>query len=273
MGLGDRLRGWLRRDGFLRVGLCLSVEHLRSGREGSTSEGSAAARTLHMIRFLGHILTSLGSKVLIALSGLALAGFVVFHMLGNLQVFEGPEALNAYAAFLRDMPMALWGARLTLLAIVAVHIGLSVRLAIQNRRARPVGYVTHRYRRASLASRTMAITGSLLVLFIVFHLLHLTAGWLDPSMHNRLDIRGQRDVFGNVVHAFQNPVLVVIYLVGQVVLGLHLSHALSSSLQSLGMEHPMLDRLFRGAGPLVAMLVVVGNTAILLAIAFGLVHA
>ena len=226
-----------------------------------------------MIRFLGHTLTSIGSKVLIALSGLALAAFVVFHMLGNLQVFQGPDALNAYAAFLREMPMALWSARLTLLAIVAVHIGLSVRLAINNQRARPVSYVTHRYRRATLASRTMALTGSLLVLFIVFHLLHLTVGVVDPSAHNRLDIHGQRDVFGNVIHAFQNPLLVLVYLIGQAVLGLHLSHALSSSLQTLGMEHPMLDRLFRGVGPLIAMLVVVGNTAIVLAIAFGLVHA
>ena len=234
---------------------------------------AGATRPLPMIRFFGHILTSLGSKVLIALSGLALAIFVIFHMIGNLQVFQGPEALNSYAAFLRDMPLALWSARLTLLGIVAVHIGLSVRVAIHNRRARPVGYVTHRYRRASLASRTMALTGSLLVLFIVFHLLHLTAGLVDPSVHNRLDFRGHRDVFGNVVHAFQNPVLVVIYLIGQVALGFHLSHALPSSLQSLGMEHPMLDRLFRGTGLLVAMLVVVGNAAIVLAIAFGLVRA
>lgn len=229
--------------------------------------------SLPMIRFFGHILTSLGSKVLTALSGLGLAGFVVFHMLGNLQVFEGREALNAYAAFLRDMPMALWSARLALLAIIALHIGLSIRLAIHNRRARPAGYTVHHYRRASLGSRTMMLTGSLLVLFIVFHLVHLTAGWLDPVLHNRLDLRGQRDVFGNVVHAFQNPLLVVIYLAGQVVLGLHLSHALSSSLQTLGIEHPMLDRLFKGAGPLVALLVVVGNVAIILAIAFGLVHA
>jgi succinate dehydrogenase / fumarate reductase cytochrome b subunit len=107
----------------------------------------------------------------------------------------------------------------------------------------------------------------------VFHLLHLTAGWVDPSFSDRLDIKGNRDVFGKVVHAFQNPLFVVIYLVGQVVLGLHLSHALSSSLQTLGMEHPMLDRLFRGVGPLVALLVVVGNVAIVLAVAFGVVHA
>jgi succinate dehydrogenase / fumarate reductase cytochrome b subunit len=226
-----------------------------------------------MIRFFGYILTSLGSKVLVALSGLGLAGFVVFHMLGNLQVFQGPDALNTYAAFLREMPMALWTARLGLFAIVSLHIGLAYRLTMHNRRARPVPYAVREYRRASLASRTMALTGSLLVLFIVFHLLHLTAGWVDPSFSDRLDVRGHRDVFAKMVHAFQNPLFVVIYLVGQVVLGLHLSHALSSSLQTLGMEHPMLDRLFRGAGPLVALLVVVGNVAIVLAVAFGVVHA
>ena len=102
--------------------------------------------------------------------------------------------------------------------------------------------------------------------------------WIVPQLVERfrvlrLDFRGHRDVFGNVVHAFQNPALVVIYLTGQVALGFHLSHALSGSLQSLGLEHPMLDRLFRGAGLLVAMLVVVGNAAIVLAIAFGLVRA
>src|SRR5688500_17072160 len=243
--------------------------------EPSGVQVKKAARfdSLPMIRFFGHILTSLGSKVLIALSGLGLAGFVVFHMLGNLQVFEGQDALNAYAAFLRDMPMALWSARVALLAIAGLHIGLSARLAIQNRRARPAGYVAHHYRRASLASRTMALTGSPLVQSIALRRLQLTAGWLDPDLHKRLCRRGQRDVFGNLVHAFQTPLLVAIYLAGQAVLGLLLSHALSSSLQTLGLEHPMLDRLFRGAGPLVALLVVVGNVAIILAIGFGLVHA
>ena len=226
-----------------------------------------------MISFFGNFLSSLGSRVLVALSGLGLAGFVVFHMLGNLQVFQGPDALNRYAAFLRDMPMLLWTARLGLLGIVIVHITLSTRLALQNRRARPVAYAVREYRQASLASRTMALTGSLLVLFILFHLLHLTAGWIDLSFPDRLDINGNRDVFGKVVHAFQNPVFVVIYLAGQVVLGLHLSHALSGSLHTLGMEHPLLDRLFRGTGLAVALLVVAGNTAIILAVAFGLVNS
>lgn len=224
-----------------------------------------------MIRFFGHVLTSLGSKVLVALSGLGLVGFVVFHMLGNLQVFQGQAALNGHAALLHEMPMLLWSARLGLFGIVVLHIGLAVRLAMTNREARPVGYAVREYRQASLASRTMALTGSLLFLFIVFHLLHLTAGWIDPSFSDRLDSQGQRDVFAKVIHAFQNPLFVAIYLIGQVLLALHLSHAVSSSLQTLGMEHPLLDRLFKGAGPAVALLVAVGNSAIVLAIAVGAV--
>ncbi len=225
-----------------------------------------------MTRLFELTFSSVGSKVVVALTGLALAGFVVFHMLGNLQVFESAEALNAYAAFLREMPMLLWTARLTLLGLAVVHVGMSIQLAVLNRRARPAPYEVRDFRRASLGSRTMAVTGSLLLLFIVFHLLHLTAGVVDSTYIDKLDLRGQRDVFGKIVHAFQNLWFVTIYLSSQAVLGLHLSHALSSSLQSLGIEHPLLDRLFRGAGPAIALLVVTGNSAIVLAVALGIVH-
>lgn len=218
-------------------------------------------------------ITSLGSKVVVALSGLALAGFVVFHMLGNLQVFEGADAINSYAAFLRELPILLWAARAGLLLVVGTHIALAIRLAIDNRRARPVAYGTREYRKASVASRTMALTGSLLLVFIVFHLLHLGAGLVDPSFPDRPDLRGHRDVYGKMLHAFQNPLFVLIYLAAQAVLALHLSHGISSSFQTLGLEHPILNRFFRAAGPLVAGIVVAGNTAIILAIALGVLHA
>jgi succinate dehydrogenase / fumarate reductase cytochrome b subunit len=225
-----------------------------------------------MMRLFNHFQTSLGSKVVVALTGLGLAGFVVFHMLGNLQIFEGREALNGYAAFLRDMPMLLWTTRLGLLSIVALHVGLAIRLALHNRRARPVAYAVREYRKASLASRTMAVTGSVLLLFIVFHLLHLTAGVVDTSFPDQLDLQGHRDVYGKVVHAFRNPLFVALYLAGQLVLGLHLSHAVSSSLQTLGLEHAAFNRLFKAAGPAVALLVVLGNIAIILAVFLGVVR-
>lgn len=225
-----------------------------------------------MIRLYNHLHASIGSKLLVALTGLCLVGFVIFHMLGNLQVFEGREALNAYADFLRNMPILLWSARAGLLGLVVLHVWTAVTLAKRNRAARPVGYATRTYRHASLASRTMAISGTFLLLFIVFHLLHLTAGVVDASYQEGLDLRGQRDVYGKMIHAFGNPWIVLAYLAGQVVLGLHVSHGVSSSFQTLGLEHPALNRLFKGAGPAVALLVVLGNAVIVLAILFGAVH-
>ncbi len=224
-----------------------------------------------MTRLLSHFQSSVGSKVVTALTGLGLVIYVIFHMLGNLQVFEGPHALNSYAAFLRDMPIMLWTARIGLLSIAALHIGLAVQLSLRNRRARPVAYAAHHYRQASFASRTMAVSGTVLLLFVVFHLLHLTAGLIDPLPSDRVDLEGHRDVYGKLIHAFQNPFIVGLYLAGQLGLGLHLSHAVSSSLQTLGFEHAALNRLIKAAGPSVALVVVLGNLAIVLAIFLGIV--
>lgn len=225
-----------------------------------------------MTRLSSHVQSSIGTKVVVALSGLGLVSYVIFHMLGNLQVFEGPHALNTYAAFLRDMPILLWMARIGLLGVVVVHIVLAIRLSLHNRRARPIAYATRGYRQASVASRTMAVSGSVVLLFIVFHLLHLTADVGDPSPTDRIDAEGHRDVYGKLLHAFQNPVMVAIYCVGQLGLAFHLSHAVSSSLQTLGLEHATLNRLFKAAGPSVALVVVLGNVVIIVAIFVGIVR-
>lgn len=214
----------------------------------------------------------MSNKILSSLAGLGLAGFVVFHMLGNLQIFEGPDALNGYASFLREMPILLWTARLGLVAVAVCHIGFAVQLAVRNHRARPVAYVVRTYRQASFVSRTMALSGSFLAVFIVFHLLHLTIGLVDPTLPHRLDAQGHHDVYAKMLHAFRNPLYVTAYCAGQFVLGLHVSHAVSSSLQTLGIEHAKCARLFRAAGPAVALFVVAGNLTIIVAVFLGLVH-
>lgn len=208
----------------------------------------------------------------LAMTGLGLVVFVVFHMLGNLQLFEGPHALNSYAAFLRDMPIVLWAVRIGLLSIAVFHIGLALQLGMRNRRARPVEYTVHRYRQASIASRTMAISGMALLVFVAFHLLHLTAGVIDPGFNDRLDAEGHRDVYSKVVHAFQNPFVVLLYLAGQLGLGLHLNHAIASSIQTMGFEHAGLNRLLKALGPVIGLIVVLGNVAIILAVFLGIVR-
>jgi len=215
---------------------------------------------------------SMSRKVVASLAGLGLVGFVVFHMLGNLQVFEGSDALNGYASFLRDMPFFLWTARVGLLAVAAAHVVLAIQLALRNRHARPIAYAVRDYRNASVASRTMALSGSLLLVFIVFHLLHLTAGLVDPAVPSRVDAQGHLDVYGKLLHVFQNPLYVAVYCAGQLVLGMHLSHAVSSSLQTLGLEHAAWNRVFKAAGPAVALLVVCGNLSIILAVFLGMIR-
>lgn len=225
-----------------------------------------------MARPSNHFQSTVGSKVVMALSGLGLVIYVIFHMLGNLQVFEGSHALNAYAAFLRDMPILLWTVRIGLLSLAALHIVLAIRLTLRNRHARPTAYAVREYRQASFASRTMAASGFVLLLFIIFHLLHLTAGVIDPSAVDRLDVEGHRDVYEKLIHAFQNPFIAALYLTGQLGLGLHLSHAVTSSVQTLGLEHAGFNRLFKAAGPTVALVVVLGNVAIIMAIFLGIVR-
>ena len=225
-----------------------------------------------MVRLFAHFQSSVGKKMIMALTGLGLAGFVMAHMLGNLQLFEGPHALNSYAAFLRDMPIVLWAVRIGLLSIAVFHIGLALQLGMRNRRARPVEYTVHRYRQASIASRTMAISGMALLVFVGFHLLHLTAGVIDPGFNDRLDAEGHRDVYSKVVHAFQNPFVVLLYIAGQLGLGLHLNHAIASSIQTMGFEHAGLNRLLKALGPVIGLIVVLGNVAIILAVFLGIVR-
>lgn len=225
-----------------------------------------------MTRQSNHFKSSVSSKVVMALSGLLLVSYVIFHMLGNLQVFEGAHALNGYAMFLRDMPILLWTARIGLLSLAVLHIVLAIRLTLRNRRARPVAYAVREYRQASFASRTMAASGLVLLLFLVFHLLHLTAGVIDLSAVDRLNVEGHHDIYGKLVHAFQNPFIVALYVAGQLGLGLHLNHAVTSSVQTLGLEHAAFNRLFKAAGPTVALVVVLGNVAIIMAIFLGIVR-
>lgn len=226
-----------------------------------------------MTQLFSHLQTSVGRKLVVAVTGLGLVTFVIAHMLGNLQVFEGPHALNSYGAALRTMPILLWAVRLGLVGIVVLHLVLALRLQARNLDARPIAYGTRTYRRASLASRTMAVSGTVLLLFVVFHVLHLTAGVIPPSLGTGVDGEGHRDVYGKVVHAFQNPVMVALYLLGQLALVFHVSHGVSSGFQTLGLEYTALNRLFKAAGPVVALIVALGNVAIILAIFLGIVRA
>jgi succinate dehydrogenase / fumarate reductase cytochrome b subunit len=208
--------------------------------------------------------SSIGRKVVMAVTGVVLVGFVVVHMLGNLQLYLGPEALNGYAEKLREIPVVLWGARLVLLGAVALHIWAAASLTRTNMAARGVGYRERRNRESTYASRTMRWSGVLLLLFIVYHLLHFTVGNVHPSF-----VPG--DVYHNMIAGFQAGIVPFFYIVAMLALGLHMYHGVWSLMQTVGLSHPRYDRLRYAVAALVTAAVVLGNLSFPIAVMAGLV--
>jgi len=202
-----------------------------------------------------------------AVTGLILFGFVVAHMIGNLQAYLGPEAMNGYAAWLREVAhgAGLWIARGVLLLATALHVWAAVSLARGNVRARPIGYRRRAFERSTYASRTMVWSGPILALFVVYHLLHLTFGTVHPSF-----VEG--DVYHNFVAGFQNPLVSGFYILAMIALGIHLYHGIWSLLQTLGLSHARYNGLRQGFAGLMTAVIVVGNISFPLAVLAGVIR-
>ncbi|MSP24717.1 MAG: succinate dehydrogenase cytochrome b subunit [Myxococcales bacterium] len=217
--------------------------------------------------------STIGRKVVMAASGALLFGFVIAHMLGNLQIFLGPEAINEYSHGLHNVPALLWGARAVLLLAVLAHIVTAVQLALHNKRARPIAYRMKKDAVTSYAARTMVWSGPLLLLYIVYHLAHLTFGYTDGIGYQHLptDANGLPDVYHNVVNSFRVPWVTAVYVTAQLALTLHLYHGAWSMLQSLGLNHRRYNEALRSSLVAIAMAVTVGFVAVPLAVQFGFV--
>lgn len=229
-----------------------------------------------MSRIATALRSSVGAKSIMAVTGLGLVGFVIAHMLGNLQVFAGPEKLNAYAAQLQDLGPLLWVARLGLLAMFALHVASAARLVRLNKDARPTEYVyAQKWSTSTFASRTMWMTGLITLAFVVYHLLHFTFGVIQADNvgleYTLQDGRVVHDVFAMVVKGFQNPLVAVSYVVANVLLAIHISHGASSAFHTLGLTNPRLAFLRKGFGPGLAAVIALGNVAMPLAVLFGAV--
>ncbi|HET8646662.1 MAG TPA: succinate dehydrogenase cytochrome b subunit, partial [Vicinamibacteria bacterium] len=211
--------------------------------------------------------SSLGRKVIMAFTGVILFGFVIGHMVGNLQVYQGPEKLNAYAETLRHFGPLLWLVRLVLLATVALHIWAAASLTRSNLSARAVGYDRFQPQSSTYASRTMRWSGVILLLFIVYHLLHFTFG--TRAVHPQF-VPG--DVYHNFITGFQNPLVSFFYILSMLALGLHLYHGAWSILQTVGLSHPRLDRVRYGLAAAITAIIVLGNISMPVAVMAGLLR-
>lgn len=210
--------------------------------------------------------------MIVAITGIILIFFVIGHLLGNLQIFLGPDWINGYSQHLRDLGPLLWAVRLFLLAAVIVHIWVTIQLAIENRRARPEAYADRHYVKADFASRHMVMSGLIVLAFIIYHLAHFTVRVTDPRFGLfKADPLGHYDVYSMMVYAFQNYFVSGFYVLGLFLLALHLSHGSSSFFQSLGLTDEKLTPRLALGGRIFAWLLFAGYTSIPVAILFGLI--
>ena len=210
--------------------------------------------------------TTVGKKAIMAVTGFMLFGFIVGHLLGNLQIYLPPEKINHYSAALKALPALLWSARITLLIAVGLHIWSSYKLWILQREARPIKYIKKANLNSTYASRTMLWSGPIILAFLIFHLLHFTFGTVHPG--GPFD---EHNVYNNVVTGFQVWPVSLFYIVAMIMLCYHLYHGLWSMFQSLGFSHPVYTPWLKGLAKVVAILIAVGNISIPVAVLAGFI--
>ena len=210
--------------------------------------------------------SSVGKKVVMAITGLIMLLYLITHVLANLLVFQGPTRINAYSAFLHGTGGALWIARLVLLAALVLHVIAAVQLAGRRQEARPVAYAAGREPQVStFAARTIRWGGALILAFLIYHILHFTIGSAHPDF-----VEG--DPYHNVTTGFRNPIVVIVYLVAMGAVGLHLYHGVWSSGRSLGISPPSPNPLRRTVAVVLALMIWLGFTVIPIAVYAGVVR-
>jgi succinate dehydrogenase / fumarate reductase cytochrome b subunit len=208
--------------------------------------------------------TTVGKKAVMAVSGIVLAGFVVGHLLGNLQIFLGPDAFNSYARTLRHLPEIVWPTRILLVIMVTLHIWSSLQLAVTKSEARPISYVKHKPAGSSYASRTMYWSGPIIAAFVIYHLMQFTFGVGGTPYH-------QFDAYGNVIEGFRVPAVSIFYIIAMALLCLHLRHGLWSMFQTLGFYHPKHTPRIHRLASLIALFIFFGFISIPIAVVLRLI--
>jgi succinate dehydrogenase / fumarate reductase cytochrome b subunit len=213
--------------------------------------------------------SSVGKKWIVALTGLAMVAFLIGHLAGNLQIFLPPEHINKYAAFLKGLGELLWLMRLGLLIAVILHIVFTIKLALENRAARPQKYAVKRSVQAKLSTRTMVWSGSYILCFIVVHLLHFTAQTIHPEYRLWQDEAGRSDVYRMMVFGFQDPLMAGFYILGMLLLCAHLSHGIGSLAQTMGMRTKQATATLNMGGRALALVLGIGFISIPVAVQAG----
>jgi succinate dehydrogenase / fumarate reductase cytochrome b subunit len=221
-----------------------------------------------------HLLTSsVGRKLLMAVTGMMLAGFITVHLLGNLSVFAGSEAINIYAEKLHSLGPIVWIFRLVMLGLFSVHIAFGIKLTMENSSASPEAYAIKTRLKTTFAAESMIYTGLILLVFLLYHLLHFTVQVVHTDAVSMLlpEVNGRPNVFAMVGSSFNSAFISIVYVVAMCALFLHLSHGLQSFVQTLGLNNgPSQDKVAY-IGKLVAVFFGLAYIAIPLAFLFHIV--
>jgi succinate dehydrogenase / fumarate reductase, cytochrome b subunit len=224
-----------------------------------------------MKQALTFIDTTLGKKVVMAISGLVLFGFVLGHMAGNLQIFLGAEAFNSYAIGMHEkLGPLLWVARAVLLVAVIAHIVMAVQLVTRASAARPIGYRVKKNETTTFAALTMKFSGLTLLFFVLFHIAHFT--FPGVAMSAAYEHQGYSMAYSNFVNGFSIPWVVALYIAAMISLGLHLYHGSFSLFQTLGINNPLRNGTIKAGAQFVALIITVGNIILPLSVLLGLVQ-
>jgi succinate dehydrogenase / fumarate reductase cytochrome b subunit len=240
-----------------------------SNTRASSPQCALAVRSVSVVPAgpRGLLLSSVGQKVIMAVSGAIMVGFVTTHFIGNALVFAGPAAINGYSAMLHDSHGLLWVARAVLLIAVGLHIGAALSLYAKNSGARHERYRVKRDLATNYAARTMIVSGPILLGFIVYHLAHLTFGFVPGNYEH-----SATNVYSNIVRGFSIPWVAGLYVASMLALGFHLFHGAWSMLQSLGVNHSAYNRRIMRAALGLTLFVTLGNISIPLAVLLGIVR-
>lgn len=203
--------------------------------------------------------STVGRKILMAISGQLMVLFVVVHLLGNSTIFFG--WLNAYAEHLHALPPLVWIFRLVMLTLVGIHACYGIMITLENKAANPGAYAVSRKLKASFSSENMIWTGVLILLFVIYHLTHFTAHLWPDIVANTLP-NGGVDVLNMVVTSFRHGIIAFVYVAAMVVLFLHLNHGIQSFFQTMGWNNDCSLPVISKIGKVIAVIFLVGYSSI-----------
>jgi succinate dehydrogenase / fumarate reductase, cytochrome b subunit len=235
------------------------------------SEAPLQAKKLSANPFIAFYQSSIGKKIIVALTGLYLILFVIGHLLGNLEIYLGQDRLNAYAEFLQGMGPILWIERIILILAAILHIVATIQLTIENRAAKPQKYARPAYQAATPASRTMIYSGLLVLCFVIYHLLQFTFMLTNPKYRNLYDHFHRHDVYRMEILGFQQPLIALFYAASIFFLAAHLSHGFFSLTQTLGINNRRVSSFISNGGRWLSWLIFIGYVSIPASVLLGLV--